>query len=205
MQALINIIHGLPRFIEYREDGVWIANPVNPLENFADRWAEEPQRSDVFFEWLDSAEELLASSIKARSREKLFENLSSGFGERVVNKALSQLPSSTAIHRIPYSMNRIDESEPRFRVEHCEPLPWLVSEQGAVVIKGRFNQGKSWFDFPSDSKPLRKKRKLKFKAVTDIPACSTCIGKSLIQEPKLSKQTICAAGCLEEASMKHLQ
>ena len=34
----------------------WIANPVNPRENFADKWEETPRKAKVFHEWLESVE-----------------------------------------------------------------------------------------------------------------------------------------------------
>ncbi|MBX9948745.1 MAG: nucleotidyltransferase [Candidatus Obscuribacterales bacterium] len=169
VQALINIIQGLPRFIEYREGGVWIPNPVNPLENFADRWAEEPQRNEAFFNWLEHAENQLITTLQARDGRELNESLSAGFGQGMVNRALSKLPSATSMHPVNYSLKRIDVSESRFQVSHCQLPPWQEKKLGNVRIGGKFSQGKSWLDFRPDTKPLPKSRGLKFKAFTDIP------------------------------------
>ena len=42
----------MPRLIEH-ENGVWVVrNPVQPKENFADRWRSKPGSDERFFRWL---------------------------------------------------------------------------------------------------------------------------------------------------------
>jgi len=46
----------MPSFIETDAAGeAVVRNPVNPLENFADKWREEPRKKQRFFEWLQAA------------------------------------------------------------------------------------------------------------------------------------------------------
>jgi hypothetical protein len=54
-QTLRAILKGMADHIEYREGTAWIANPVNPEENFADKWPEEPKKQENFFAWLERA------------------------------------------------------------------------------------------------------------------------------------------------------
>lgn len=49
--ALVNCIENMLSYIETRNGIEWIANPVNPLENFADKWPNHPQRKKNFYEW----------------------------------------------------------------------------------------------------------------------------------------------------------
>jgi cyclic GMP-AMP synthase DncV-like protein len=51
MESRVPIIEG--NLIQKKADGTWyIGNPVNGLENFADRWHEEDNaRAEAFFEW----------------------------------------------------------------------------------------------------------------------------------------------------------
>ena len=49
------VLTNMESFIEERGGTSWIANPVNPEENFADKWAEVPCRKVVFNHWLDKA------------------------------------------------------------------------------------------------------------------------------------------------------
>ncbi|MDY0295863.1 MAG: nucleotidyltransferase [Acidobacteriota bacterium] len=51
LTALINIVPRMLDKIEDRDSILWIENPVNPLENFADKWTEHPERKRKFYEW----------------------------------------------------------------------------------------------------------------------------------------------------------
>ena len=54
--ALWTILGSMDCYIDYLDDTHWIPNPVNPNENFADKWAESPSKKTAFYEWLDSAQ-----------------------------------------------------------------------------------------------------------------------------------------------------
>ena len=54
-EALRAILKTMGNFIEDRRDGKWVANPVNPEENFADKWAEDEEKEKAFFAWLAQA------------------------------------------------------------------------------------------------------------------------------------------------------
>jgi hypothetical protein len=54
-QALRSILKNMHMFIEERGGVKWVANPVNPLENFADKWSEAPEKEKKFFAWLEKA------------------------------------------------------------------------------------------------------------------------------------------------------
>jgi hypothetical protein len=51
VQALRNIVDTMLNSIEHNNDILWIPNPVNPLENFADKWPAHPQLQENFFKW----------------------------------------------------------------------------------------------------------------------------------------------------------
>ena len=55
-EAIMKIVTGMRSHIENRNGIWWVKNPVNPLENFADKWQESPRKAEVFFEWLDVLE-----------------------------------------------------------------------------------------------------------------------------------------------------
>ena len=54
-QTLQTILRSMDSFIDYRGDVAWIPNPVNPVENFADKWAEDPKKQEKFYKWLEQA------------------------------------------------------------------------------------------------------------------------------------------------------
>ena len=55
LDALCNIIDTMENYIEFdsMNNNFTICNPVNPNENFADKWKEDSQRKDNFFNWLN--------------------------------------------------------------------------------------------------------------------------------------------------------
>ena len=73
-----------------KDDKYYIPNPVNPLENFADKWEHEPLLSEYFFKWLkqvkDDFEVLKNDDIK--TNKAIF---SSMFGEKIVNESYNQM------------------------------------------------------------------------------------------------------------------
>jgi len=70
--AYQNIVRGMRAQIQQVDGRYVILNPVNPLENFADRWVTHPERQERFFEWLTAVEE----TERELSEEHNFENRS---------------------------------------------------------------------------------------------------------------------------------
>jgi hypothetical protein len=51
-ESLLRLVSDMPNFVEMRQGRYWVANPVEPDENFADKWNEKPERRDAFLKWL---------------------------------------------------------------------------------------------------------------------------------------------------------
>lgn len=95
LDALQNIINGMTQHIENRNGITWIPNPVNPSENFADRW-EHSKREMKFKYWLQQVSRDLNTSIQKSDVFKMAESLKPTFGDRVVNQAISKaFPTSS--------------------------------------------------------------------------------------------------------------
>ena len=74
-EALETILRGMPDGMEGCE-GAWvIRNPINPAENFADRWADDPQLEANFFRWLETARKDFGRYLKASPYNRLPEGL----------------------------------------------------------------------------------------------------------------------------------
>ena len=52
---LVDVLTRMPQFAQKRDGVWWVPNPVQPAENFADRWREHPELADSFFAWLRQA------------------------------------------------------------------------------------------------------------------------------------------------------
>lgn len=95
--ASLGLVRRLP-------DGTWyIGNPVNPEENFADRWHEdEHARARAFFSWLDTAQRDLLNVRADSDPGLLTENLSRVLGAAVVGRhAGVLLPPAPAAESAP--------------------------------------------------------------------------------------------------------
>ena len=89
--ALQSILTGMDQHIEYRGDEAWIANPVNPEENFADKWAEEPSKRENFYNWLEQARHEFALYLRASPFDAVPEVLKEGLGADLVDRTLKAL------------------------------------------------------------------------------------------------------------------
>lgn len=78
-----------------RIDGEWwIPNPVNPKENFADKWNEFPQRAERFFEWLASVKSDMQLLLQGSGLHSVSGTLSAAFGSDVVERSMKQYGES---------------------------------------------------------------------------------------------------------------
>lgn len=90
-EALIDCLKTLSNYIEKRGAKWWVKNPVEPDENFAERWNEYPERQEAFFKWLDQANEDFTEAARQTGISKIAAALSPSLGRLTVNKAAASL------------------------------------------------------------------------------------------------------------------
>lgn len=87
-EALFSILSGMERHI--LRDGnrrAWISNPSDPLENFADKWSEHPERETAFFQWLRQAQADFLRIAQLNTQEAITETLSPRVGQELAKRA----------------------------------------------------------------------------------------------------------------------
>jgi hypothetical protein len=95
LEALQNIIAKMPSLIERDEQGnALVTNPVNPLENFADKWKKHPERETKFRLWLQQVWVDFEAALNAGNFSEMIEGLKPRFGDRIVNEVASKAFSS---------------------------------------------------------------------------------------------------------------
>lgn len=87
---LVATVKAMPNYIESRDGVAWVMNPVNPSENFADKWAEKKQKSANFFKWHEAFLKLLESPDLRNGLQSLAGELKTAFGTRAVNEAFQK-------------------------------------------------------------------------------------------------------------------
>jgi hypothetical protein len=98
--ALSTIVEGMPRHIQVVGGVPWVVNPVNPKENFADKWQSRPQRAENFTAWLRRVKNDLDTALKKRGINEVSESLKTVFGERTLTTAVTNFGESYKQQRI---------------------------------------------------------------------------------------------------------
>lgn len=101
-------------------DGKWnIPNPVNPGENFADRWHENNHRkAKAFFQWVSWVRDDLVSILGMFDINKITKSLMDVFGENAISKASSKVSISAPTVLISRP------SPPKIEIRNPSP-PWM--------------------------------------------------------------------------------
>lgn len=121
--ALMGIITRMEASIQMIDGKWWIPNPVNPKENFADKWNDFPQRADRFFEWIAMVKFDLESVLKQTGLDNVSGQLTASFGEDVVDRSMKRYGEG------------IDASQQRGELKMAAGSGLLNSTIGTTVLK----------------------------------------------------------------------
>ena len=139
-----NIFARMRKLVEQRSDGWWVPNPVDPRENFADRWRERSRKAELFFEWLDAVESDSRELFTSDDTGWLQHRLMQSFGERDARAALgsvrretpSLLPAFSAAPSVLVSPRSVKPTSPRINIPASPSKPWRSHEHRERVVLG---------------------------------------------------------------------
>ncbi|AZI26465.1 nucleotidyltransferase [Pedobacter sp. G11] len=86
---LIDIVERMASYIKIVNGRAWIANPVNPNENFADKWHGDARLAHEFNRWHRAMLSVLTTEKVKSDQEDLQEEIKLSFGTRSVNEVFS--------------------------------------------------------------------------------------------------------------------
>jgi hypothetical protein len=86
-QAVLDTVRAMPGLVRYEDDRWLVPNPVEPRENFADKWAEHHDLASAFYDWLQRLEEDLLNAAETEGIDRAVVALSESFGEPVTKAA----------------------------------------------------------------------------------------------------------------------
>jgi hypothetical protein len=168
LEALSNIVNGMANYIQTRNGISWIANPVDPTENFADKWHEHPQRELKFRRWLLQVRGDLSSALEAGDIKAVGEFLKPRLGDKSINESL-RLFQATGVGKTAGLTTAKQSLPSRFDVPHKQPPKWPIIPKGIVTVTGWYlRDGFRPQQFRSEAM-LSKHYSLIFKAKTNIP------------------------------------
>lgn len=91
VDALIRTGELLPSLVN-KSEGLWIVrNPVEPDENFADKWNTKPEIADAFFQWAEVLSEDLRSAKDQRGIDRVASRLADSLGGEPIEEAMNSL------------------------------------------------------------------------------------------------------------------
>jgi hypothetical protein len=92
--ALLGILANMDRHIQYVNGKYVVPNPTDPLENFADKWAEYPQRAKAFLEWLEQARKDFRHLAQMAGVAKIAESAVPTMGRQVSDRVIKRANTS---------------------------------------------------------------------------------------------------------------
>lgn len=99
--SIKNIIKKMPLYIKWGEDGTFhVQNPVIREENFADKWNEEPERSEAFYRWLQKAEsDIIDNPLSVTGLKDVSDKIQMAFGKTITMRAIKGMAEKDRIAR----------------------------------------------------------------------------------------------------------
>jgi hypothetical protein len=92
--ALLSILSRMDQFIRHDGTKHLIPNPSDPLENFADKWEEFPERAESFFKWLAQARQDFAHAALLTESAQIEASLGSHIGATLAKRAADRTQPS---------------------------------------------------------------------------------------------------------------
>lgn len=90
--TIVNILSNMHYHIEQRRGLYWISNPVDPAENFADKWNSDPKRAEAFYKWLEIAKhDFISKAASCYGLDQLYKLFSNKLGDQPVNRAFKSI------------------------------------------------------------------------------------------------------------------
>lgn len=93
LMDLLNVVEEMPRFIKVHEPR--IENPVNPKEDFADKWSSDPNYEISFYEWHSQLVSDIRTISTSSDPDLIQESVDKGLQVNVDVKSFDQSPHVT--------------------------------------------------------------------------------------------------------------
>jgi hypothetical protein len=98
-EALYGILERMDRYILSDGRRLIIPNPSDPLENFADKWPDRPERERAFFEWLAQVRHDFGEAARQIERRRIVETVQPRMGASAARAAERLAPPPASMLR----------------------------------------------------------------------------------------------------------
>ncbi|NDY55647.1 nucleotidyltransferase [Desulfovibrio sulfodismutans] len=174
LEALSSILHGMESHIKEVNGQAVISNPVNPAENFADKWLSNPKLKENFYAWLRRVKYDFEFSFMTSDMKSLAQHLEGKLGQSPVFESLRNYEDSQngIIGAVPVGISMILENMrtwllPKYKVRHRREPEWPSLLYRNVTIRGEIQIDGAWKPITCSTHGLPKDCSLRFFAETD--------------------------------------
>lgn len=92
LEGLVNVVDIFEKSITKNDKGEDVVfNPVNPEENFADKWPTHPKRRENFYNWVAAVKKDVHEILDGTNKIQIQDTMVRVFGKDMITKALSLL------------------------------------------------------------------------------------------------------------------
>lgn len=85
-EALTSILTKMDSFLQKVGGQYVIPNPTDPLENFADKWVEHPERAEAFFQWLQQARSDFLNAVNLTEQAEIAKRVAPAMGDALAER-----------------------------------------------------------------------------------------------------------------------
>lgn len=168
--AIIEMARDMPSHIENRDGNWWVPNPVEPDENFADKWNEKPERREAFLRWLVIVRRDLEAALASRSFKEAGSILEKALEPSSTDQILKSFGRPGMLQ--PIKTRRVPPQVPaEGSASHVQRLPYPETRRYTARVLGSVHHkttGKKLWDLADRSVP--KDVMLRFAVSTSTPA-----------------------------------
>jgi hypothetical protein len=171
-ETLLNITPKMKNLIQYNNGQYYVLNPVNPKENFADKWQESPRKAQVFFEWLDSLDNFYKEILNQTNDNNLIEILENAYGyketaDTLINYASNPIKAGGVRDFFISTGNKLRNF---FNVSHKEPVKWPTAINYSAMISSTYQYKDKTYNYINNGAQMPKDSSIRFKLDTNVPA-----------------------------------
>ena len=122
----MNVIENMEKSIIKNDKGEDVVpNPVNPEENFADKWPTHPKRRENFYKWLAAVKKDVHEILDGANRIQIQNTMNRVFGKDLITKASSLLVERRKSNR-SRTINQYGKSNCKYSWKNCKYSKYVL-------------------------------------------------------------------------------
>ena len=153
LEAITNVVNNMEKFIVEKNREIYIYNPVNLSENFADKWKEDGKKKNNFYIWLAKLKKDFKYLVEKKNDIIWLRNdIKSIFGEKTIDKIYARVEEK-------FSLDFPHKKKPLWEMNLNDSAKVMAYKEKNGYRKKMFFSGEE----------LNKEIKLTFEIETNIP------------------------------------